>query len=363
MSFKYVKSDVVMSDEKEMIRLLDIDGNLIDKNYKPESTKEILEMYKNMVRSRQWDLYALNLQKTGRIGTFAPNLGEEAFLSALGAVVRKDDWFVPHYRVLATLLTLGIPMKDYFKYWKGSEQGAKSPDGVNVMPMQVVIGSQISQAAGVAYAQKLQGKDTIALTTIGNGGTNEGEFHEGLNFASVRNLPLLCAIANNQWAISVPQHNSYKVKTLSQRAASYGIPGLRVDGNDLLASYEVAKEAVKYIREGNGPVLIEFVTWRQGQHTTSDNPRVYRSAEMEQEKEKWEPMHRIEKYLLDTKLLTEETKAQIWADAEAEAKQAFVDAGQELEGKESYEDIFKWTYAEMTEELKEQLEEGKKYQK
>ncbi|MBN0919622.1 pyruvate dehydrogenase (acetyl-transferring) E1 component subunit alpha [[Mycoplasma] gypis] len=364
MSFKYIKAGKVMSDKNEMIRLLDIDGNLIDKSYKPSASKEeLLSMYNFMVKSRQWDTYALQLQKTGRLGTFAPNLGEEAFLSALGAVMKKSDWFVPHYRVLATLLSHGVKMKDMFNYWRGTEQGSRFADDVNSLPMQVVIASQISMAAGVAYALKQQGKkDVIAFTTIGNGGTNEGEFHEGLNLAAVRHLPVFFSIANNQWAISVPERNSYIVDTLSQRAFSYGMPGLRVDGNDLLASYEVAKEVAEYIRQGNGPALVEFVTWRQGQHTTSDNPRIYRSAEEEKEHEKWEPMHRIEKYLFDNGYLTAEEKEKMWDDALAEAKAAYEESTADL-SKEGYEDIFKHTYAELPEELLQQKEEGKKYAK
>ncbi|MGX9340516.1 pyruvate dehydrogenase (acetyl-transferring) E1 component subunit alpha [Mycoplasma sp. 128] len=365
MSFKYIKSATyVMSDKNEMVRLLDVDGNLIDKSYKPSaSNEELLKMYETMVRSRQWDIYALQLQKTGRMGTFAPNLGEEATLSALGAVMQKQDWFVPHYRVLAAQLSHGVKMKDVFNYWRGSEQGSNFAKDVNALPMQVVIGSQISQAAGVAYALKQTGKkDAIAVTTIGNGGTNEGEFHEGLNLAAVRHLPVLVAAINNQWAISVPEHNSYIVPTLSQRAFSYGMPGLRVDGNDLLAAYEVAKEAADYIRQGNGPVLIEFVTWRQGQHTTSDNPRIYRTAEQEAEKEKWEPMHRIEKYLFDNGILTEEMKQNMWDAALKEAKEAYEESTKDL-AKEGYDDIFKYTYAEMPAELKEQHAEGLKFKK
>ncbi|MBU4692237.1 pyruvate dehydrogenase (acetyl-transferring) E1 component subunit alpha [Mycoplasma zalophi] len=362
MDFKYIKPGLVMSDKDEMIRLVDVNGDLIDKNYKTTATdEELLQMYKYMIMSRQWDMYALQLQKTGRLGTFAPNLGEEAFLSALGAILNKKDWLVPHYRALATMLAHGVTMKNMFNYWRGSEQGAHFAADVNSTPMQVVIGSQLSHAAGVAYALKQQKVEKpLVLTLVGNGGTNEGEFHESLNIAAVRHLPVFYVVANNQWAISVPEHNSYAVPTLSQRAMSYNIPGLRVDGNDLLASYEVAKEVAEYIRQGNGPVLVEFVTWRQGQHTTSDNPRVYRSRELEEEKEKWEPMHRIEKFLFEKGILTEELKTQIWDEQFEAAKEAYAQSTEDL-AKEGYEDIFKYTYKELTPELKEQFEEGKKY--
>ncbi|EGV00301.1 pyruvate dehydrogenase E1 component, subunit alpha [Mycoplasmopsis columbina SF7] len=366
MSFKYIQAGKVMSDPKEMIRFVDVDGNLINKDYKPskEEKAELLEMYKLMVKSRQWDVYALTLQKTGRLGTFAPNLGEEACLAALGYYLKKDDWFVPHYRVLAAQFARGVTAENMFLYWRGSELGSKYIKEANTLPMQVVIGSQISMAAGVAYAlkQKNNGSKDIVLSTIGNGGTNEGEFHEGLNLASVRNLPVVYAVINNQWAISVPEHNSYKVLTLSQRAASYDIPGIRVDGNDLLASAAAVREAYEYTRQGHGPVLLEFVTWRQGQHTTSDDPRVYRSREEEERHEKWEPMHRIEKYLTQEGLLTEQAKTQIWEVAEADARAAY-DAATVTLTKEGYDHIYDYTYAELPEELKAQKEANRRFLK
>ncbi|MBZ4195253.1 thiamine pyrophosphate-dependent dehydrogenase E1 component subunit alpha [Mycoplasma tauri] len=363
MKFKYIKPGLVMSDPNEMIRVLDIDGNLIDKNFQSSASRDdLLAMYTNIIRSRQWDLYALTLQKTGRLGTFAPALGEEAALTAIGFAMRKDDWFTPHYRVLSTQLARGVPMEKVYLYWHGSEQGSAYKEGTNVLPAQIVIASQISIGAGVASALKAQGNGAIATTIIGNGGTNEGEFHEGINLASVRNWPLAIVIMNNQWAISVPEHNSYKVKTLSQRAASYDIPGIRVDGNDLLAAYESIKEVYEYIRQGNGPVLVEFVTWRQGQHTTSDDPRVYRSKELEQEKEKWEPIHRIEKYLFDNGILTEELKAKIAEDAQAEAKAAYEASLVSLKN-EGFEDIYKYTYETLPTELVEQMEANKRFEK
>ncbi|MBU4690419.1 pyruvate dehydrogenase [Mycoplasma sp. ES3157-GEN-MYC] len=359
MKFKFIEEGKVMTCPDAMVRFLDINGDLIDKSYKPTASKELLrDMYKNMIRSRSWDNYALTLQKTGRLGTFAPMLGEEAFLSALGFVMKKDDWFIPHYRVLATLLARGESLESVYLYWRGSELGSKFKS--NIVPMQVIIGSQISQAAGVAKALKVAGKGQVAFTTIGNGGTNEGEFHEGLNWASLFNLPVVFVISNNRWAISVPEHNSYKVKTLSQRAMSYGLPGLRVDGNDLLAAHEVLSEAAEWAREGHGPVLIEMVTWRQGQHTTSDDPRVYRTREEEIEHEKWEPFHRIEKYLFDNGIVTEKEK-ETWTEEATEAAKLAYDKSTEMIATEGYDDIFKYTYETLPEELVEQQEAFRRF--
>ncbi|QSF13740.1 thiamine pyrophosphate-dependent enzyme [Mycoplasma sp. Mirounga ES2805-ORL] len=361
MTLKHIEKGLVMSKKEDIIRYLDVDGNLISGMKSSASKEELLDLYNIMVKSRQWDNYALTLQKTGRLGTFAPNLGEEAFLAAIGYTLEKDDWFIPHYRVLASLIARGVTYEQVFLYWRGSEKGA-SLKGLNTIPMQVIIGSQCSQAAGVAMALKAAGKNQIAVTTIGNGGTNEGEFHEALNLASVRKLPVVFAISNNKWAISVPEHNSYAVETLAARAASYGIPGIRVDGNDLLASFEVLKEAYEFARKGNGPILLEFDTWRQGQHTTSDDPRVYRSEAEEKEHEKWEPFHRIEKYLLDNNLITQDKINELKEAAEAAAKKAYEKSTKLLE-KEGYDDIFKYTYKTLPEELKAQQEKFRKYLK
>ncbi|WP_029608539.1 thiamine pyrophosphate-dependent enzyme [Mycoplasma simbae] len=361
MKYKFIEAGKVMSCPETMIRFLDINGDLIDKSFKPTASKELLrDMYQNMRKSRSWDEYALTLQKTGRLGTFAPALGEEAFLTALGFVMRKEDWFVPHYRVLSTLLARGESMESVYLYWRGSELGSRFKS--NTMPMQVIIASQISQAAGVAKALKLQNTGAIAFVTIGNGGTNEGEFHEGLNWASLFHLPVVVVISNNRWAISVPEHNSYPVKTLSQRGLSYNIPALRVDGNDLLAAYEVLKEAADWAREGNGPVLIEMVTWRQGQHTTSDDPRVYRTREQEIEHEKWEPFHRIEKYLFENGIITEADKEKFIADATEDAKASY-DKSTATLATEGFDDIFKYTYETLPEEVLEQHEAHKRFQK
>ncbi|ENY69825.1 Pyruvate dehydrogenase E1 component, alpha subunit [Mycoplasmopsis bovigenitalium 51080] len=360
MKYKFIEPGKVMNCPETMIRFLDINGDLIDKSFKTTASKEELkDMYHNMIKARAWDTYALTLQRTGRLGTFAPALGEEAYLTALGFVMKKEDWFIPHYRVLAALLARGESMESIYLYWRGSELGSKLKS--NTTPLQVIIASQISQAAGVGKALKVQGNGNVAFTIIGNGGTNEGEFHEGLNWASLFNLPVVVVIANNRWAISVPEHNSYKVKTLSQRGLSYDIPSLRVDGNDLLAAYETLKEAAEFAREGNGPVLIEMVTWRQGQHTTSDDPRVYRTREEEIEHEKWEPFHRIEKYLFDNGIVTEEEKNKFFEEGTEDAKVAY-EKSTETMATEGFDDIYKYTYETLPEELIEQREVNRRFE-
>ncbi|CAT04742.1 Pyruvate dehydrogenase E1-alpha subunit [Mesomycoplasma conjunctivae] len=363
---RYVNKDTLMTNESEMIRYLDIDGNLLKSTIFGKldakkditlSKNEIKKAYEFMVLSRQQDEYMTQLQRQGRMLTFAPNFGEEALQVAAAMAMKKEDWFVPAFRSNAAMLYLGVPMLNQMQYWNGSEKGNIIPEGVNVLPINIPIGTQFSHAAGIAYASKLTGKNYISVSFIGNGGTAEGEFYEALNMASIWKWPVVFCVNNNQWAISTPNKYENAAPTIAAKALAAGIPGVRVDGNDLLASYEVMKEAAEYARSGNGPVLVEFVTWRQGVHTSSDNPRIYRTLEEEQEKEKWEPMHRIEKYMYDNGIITPSDKEKITADAK-EVVKATYEKSLQLGLDSTIDEIFDHTYAELTPELREQKEEA-----
>lgn len=363
--FRYVKPGQIMAKDEEMIRFLDIDGNLLsstvfgpidETNDISLSKQEIKKAYEFMVLSRQQDTYMTQLQRQGRMLTFAPNFGEEALQVASGMALTKDDWFVPAFRSNATMLYLGVPMILQMQYWNGSEKGNVIPENVNVLPINIPIGTQFSHAAGIAYAAKLTGKKIVSMSFIGNGGTAEGEFYEALNIASIWKWPVVFCVNNNQWAISTPNKYENGASTIAAKAMAAGIPGIRVDGNDLLASYEVIKEAVDYARSGNGPVLVEFVTWRQGVHTSSDNPRIYRTVEEEKEHEKWEPMHRIEKYMFDRGILDSAEKQKIWDEALAIVKETYEKS---LVGLEStIDEIFDHTYKVLPPELEEQKQEA-----
>lgn len=357
--FKFVKKGLVMFNKKDIIRFLDKDGNLISKNQDTTLTKEeILKAYKFMVLSRQQDNYALQLQRQGRMLTFAPNFGEEALQVASAMALQKHDWFVPAFRSNATMIYLGVPIEQQLLYWNGNERGSKIPEGLNVLPINIPIGTQCSHAAGLAYASKLRGDKSVSVSFIGNGGTAEGEFYEALNMSSIWKWPTVFCVNNNQWSISTPEHLESATDTIAAKAAAVGMPGVIVDGNDLLASYAVIKEAVEFARE-NGPVLVEFYTWRQGAHTTSDNPRIYRTEEEEKKQEEWEPMHRIEKYMLDRKFITKEEIQKIWDSSLEEAKAAYEKSLTQLDVE--LDEVFDYTYATLPEELKEQKEEAKAY--
>lgn len=351
----------VMSDPNEMIRILDIDGKLIDKKYKPSLSKEkLVEAYKWMVLSRQQDTYMLQLQRQGRMLTFVPNLGEEALQVATAfAMNPKTDWFLPAFRSNATMLALGVPMLNQMLYWNGNEWGCNIPEDVKVLPVNIVIASQISHAAGMAYAMKQKKTGGVAVTFVGNGGTTEGEFAEGVNIAAVQEWPAVFCVNNNQWAISTPNHFESVSATIAMKAAAFGCAGIRVDGNDFLASYEAILDAITYSRETNKPIIVEFVTWRQGPHTTSDNPRVYRSEQEEKEHEKWEPMHRFENYLFSIGALDEAQKEQIWASSLETVKKTYEESMTKINTK--LDDIFDYTYDKLPEYLIEQKQEAIKF--
>ncbi len=358
--YKFINKDKIQLDSKKMFRTLDIDGNLKNSKYKQIATDEqILEGYEYMVLSRQQDTYMTQLQRQGRMLTFAPNFGEEALQVATSMTFKKGDWFVPAFRSNATMLHLGVPLKNQLIYWNGNEKGSKMPEGVNVMPINIPIATQCSHAAGIAYGMKLTGKKNVAVTIIGNGGTAEGEFYEAINTASIHKWPVVFTVNNNQWSISTPDHLESGSETIAAKAVAAGIPGVRVDGNDLLASYDVMNEAMDYAREGNGPVLVEFVTWRQGPHTTSDNPRIYRTKEQEEENEKWEPFHRIEKYMINKGIIKEKDIKRIQEEKLAMVKDAYNESLNELDS--TIDEVFDHTYETLTPELLEQKNEAIEY--
>lgn len=240
--FRYVKPDQIMDKDHEMIRYLDIDGNLLTSTVFGEldekkdirlSADQIKKAYEFMVLSRQQDVYMTQLQRQGRMLTFAPNFGEEALQVASGMALTKEDWFVPAFRSNATMLYLGVPMINQMQYWNGSEKGNVIPEGVNVLPINIPIGTQFSHAAGIAYAAKLTGKKIVSMSFIGNGGTAEGEFYEALNIASIWKWPVVFCVNNNQWAISTPNKYENAASTIAAKAKAAGMPGVRVDGNDL----------------------------------------------------------------------------------------------------------------------------------
>ena len=342
------------------LEILDAQGKVTNQKLEPEIDKDtLLGMYKTMSLGRLADIKALQYQRQGRMLTYAPNRGQEAAQVGAMSALEDQDWLVPAFRELNAMLYRGVTLEQLYLYWYGNEWGSHFDEDVRVLPVNIIIGSQINHAAGLAYAAKLQGKDEVTVAVIGDGGTSHGEFYEGLNFAAVYDVPLVVLIQNNHYAISTPRHKATKAETLAQKAVAFGIPGIQVDGNDVLAMHVAMKEAAKHARSGKGPVLIEAVTYRLGPHTTSDDPTLYRKDEEVKEWEAKDPLIRFRVYL--------ENKG-YWSEAEEEAmnKEHATVVGEtfkkvEKSGPAKLEDVFRFTYASMTPALEEQYEDIKAF--
>lgn len=344
----------------KMLQILDQNGKLVEADLEPKIKKAtLMKMYETMVLGRVTDTKALQFQRQGRMLTYAPNHGQEAAQIGSIAAMNDDDWLVLAFRELNSMLYKGVTLKQSFLYWYGNEMGSHFDEGVKVLPINVPIGSQINHAAGIAYASKLQDKKEAVIVYIGDGGTSHGEFHEAINFSALHDLPVVIVIQNNQYAISTPRAKATKAKTLAQKAIAYGIPGIQVDGNDPLAMYLATSEARKRAEKGEGPTLIEAVTYRMGPHTTSDNPKLYRSDEEVSEWEKKDPLIRFKKYMIDKGYLTEKKDETLHEDAKKQVMDTFKEV--EKSGDEPLIDIFQYTYNELTPNLKEQMEDYQEY--
>ncbi|QWB99723.1 pyruvate dehydrogenase (acetyl-transferring) E1 component subunit alpha [Mycoplasmatota bacterium] len=344
----------------EMLQILDQNGKIVNDKLVPKIKKDtLLKMYKTMVLGRIADDKAVQFQRQGRMLTYAPNHGQEAAQLGSIAAMEEKDWLVLAFRELNSMLYKGVTLKQSFLYWLGNEWGSRYDDDVKVLPVNVPIGSQISHAAGLAYAAKLKETGEAAIVYIGDGGTSHGEFHEGMNFASAYNLPVIIVIQNNQYAISTPRDKTIKSKTLAQKAISYGIPGIQVDGNDPLAMYLATEKARERAAKGEGPTLIEAVTYRMGAHTTSDNPKLYREDSEVEEWEEKDPLKRFKQYMIDKKYWSEKKDKELHESSKKEVLDTFKEV--ENMGIVDLKDIFEYTYGSMTPELTKQMKEYQEY--
>jgi len=257
----------------------------------------LLPLYRAMVLTRQFDLKAIAMQRTGQIGTFASALGQEAVGVGVATAMRTDDALVPSYRDHAAQFVRGVTMTESLLYWGGDERGsafaAVPHDFGNCVP----IGTQVGHAAGIAFALKQRKPGAVAVCIIGDGGTSNGAFYEGMNMAGAWQVPLVIVINNNQWAISMPRARQTAAATLAQKAIAAGIPGEQVDGNDIIAVRQRVDDAIQRAREGRGPALIEAVTYRLGDHTTADDASRYRDDATVREAWRHEPISRLRTYL------------------------------------------------------------------
>ena len=299
----------------EPIQLVAPDGTpTSESRYSRDLPPETLSwLYEMMVVTRDLDIELVNLQRQGELALFASCRGQEAAQIGAAACLRKTDWLFPQYREIGAFLLRGITPGQMGAVWRGKWHGGLEFTKKCVAPIAIPIGTHGLHAVGAAMAAQRLGEDSVTVAFLGDGATSEGDAHEAFNLASVYKAPCVFFIQNNQWAISVPVAHQMAGPSIAHRAIGYGMPGIRVDGNDVLACYAVMTEAAERAREGGGPTLIEAITYRVGPHTTSDDPTRYRSQE---EVDRWialDPITRYRNYLQSVGVWTERLEERVAA--------------------------------------------------
>ena len=306
------------------IQVLDEKGKVVNEDLVPDlSDEELVELMTRMVWSRVLDQRSTALNRQGRLGFFAPTAGQEASQLASQFAMTKEDVLLPGYRDVPQLIQHGLPLKEAFLWSRGHAAGNKYPADLNALPPQIIIGAQYVQAAGVALGLKKRNKPNVAFTYTGDGGSSQGDFYEGINFAGAYKANAVFFIQNNGYAISTPREVQTAAETLAQKGIAAGIPSVQVDGMDALAVYKVTKAAREWAIAGNGPVLIETLTFRYGPHTLSgDDPTRYRSQETEDEWAGKDPLNRFRIYLTEKGLWSEEKEEAVIEQTKEEIKEA-----------------------------------------
>ncbi len=337
----------------EHISILDEEGNFdagLGKGLIPD--EDAVRLYEHMRVCRAFDEVAFKLQRSGRMGTYPENRGQEA--ASLGAVyvLRPDDWLVPCYREYAGLFWRGLPMEYVLLHWGGDERGNQIPRELYMTPQAIPIGTQMLHAAGLAWAAKYRKEDRIACTFFGDGASSEGDCHEALNFAANLDLPVVFLCQNNGWAISVPSKIQCSAPTIAQRGVAYGMHCVQCDGNDLFAVAKVVRDAAERARSEHRPTFIEALTYRLGDHTTADDARRYRSAEEVERWKKRDPVLRLRKYLAARKLWDDAREKALEARAKEEVA-GVVKRFEEIAAPDA-RDMFDSLYAELSPDLQAQ---------
>ncbi|HKQ49953.1 MAG TPA: pyruvate dehydrogenase (acetyl-transferring) E1 component subunit alpha [Phycisphaerae bacterium] len=307
----------------EHLSILGADG-AVDRDLDPGLPSEQLRRYyRALVLARRWDERMINLSRQGRIGTYPPTRGQEAASLGPAFVMEKADWLVPSFREMPAMLYLGWPMERLILgWWGGYEHGAQPPEGLNVLPLCGPVATQCQYAAGIAMGNKFKGDSGVVVTFLGDGATSEGDFHEAMNVAGAFQLPLVMIVQNNQWAISMPRSAQTASQTLAQKALGYGFGGMQVDGNDLLAMIVASREALDRARSGGGPTLIEAITYRLGQHSTSDDSGKYRTADEVKGWETRDPLTRFTIYLEQRGIVNDKVRGLVEEDVKQEISAA-----------------------------------------
>ncbi len=336
--------------------VLDIQGNVVDKQAASAfNDQELLKIYGWMLKIRLADQKCINMQRQGKMGTYLSVKGQEACQVGATFLLNKDDWLVPAFRESGMMQIMGVELSKLLLYWMGSEKGSQVPDNVNVLPISICVGSHIPHAAGIGWAERLKMGRKIAVCSFGDGATSEGDFHAGLNFASLYNSKTIFFCQNNQFAISTPRNQQTKAKTLAQKAISYDMPHIQVDGNDVLAILTVMKEAIDLSRNQNTPSFIEAVTYRLEDHSTSDSASLYRDPKEFEQAQAADPLKRIEVFLRKKSVLTDEIKQDIEKKAQTQIEEQILKASREMDP--AADDMFTYLLSETYPELEKQRTE------
>lgn len=349
-------SDAVAHFYIHLHRLLDAEGRAVAAL--PEFARDrdtLAALYRAIVLTRTFDSQAISLQRTGRLGTFASSLGQEAISVAVAHAMRPEDVLLPMYREQGAQILRGVPMTHLLLYWGGYTRGMDYPGPRNDFPVCIPIASQTTHAVGVAYALQYRAEPRVAVCMLGDGSTSKGDFYEAINAAGIWNLPVVFVVSNNQWAISVPRRAQSRAQTLAQKAVAAGIPGEQVDGNDVIAMRDRMAYALERAREGGGPAVVEAVTYRLSDHTTADDASRYRSKEELEEHRRLEPLLRLRRHLELEHGWVEADATRIQSECEREVSAA-VDTYL-AEPPPDPTDMLAHLYAEMPRSLAAQLRE------
>ena len=298
-------------------RYIDAEGRAVAALPNSVGTQVLTRLYREMVMARRFDAKMISLQRTGRIPTYPPTLGQEAFHIGLAHAMAEDDALFPTYRDMPSQLARGITLAEALLILSGDERGNDFAGPRADFPQAIPIATQVTHAVGAAYAMKLRGERRAALATIGDGGTSKGDFYEAMNFAGVWQVPVVFAINNNGWAISMPRDRQSAAGTLAQKSIAAGIPGEQADGNDAVAVYDVIGRALARARDGGGPSVVECLTHRLTDHSTADDASRYRDAGPLSEQWKEEPVQRLRTYLSEEGLWSKEDEEQLIAEIDS----------------------------------------------
>jgi pyruvate dehydrogenase E1 component alpha subunit len=345
----------VLPAERDLRRVIG-DGEMVaDAEVDGLDETDLLQLFRSMVLLRTYDERSVVYHRQGRIGTYAIFWNHEAMQAGSAYALDQRDWIFPSYRESAIGLLRGMPPATVLSWWRGHPAGWWNPADYNVASICVPIGTHVPHATGLAWGKKLRGEDAVAIVYFGDGATSEGSFHEGANFAGVMRAPVILFCNNNQWAISTPLHAQTAAETLADKAAGYGMPGVRVDGLDVLAVYEATRDAVARARAGEGPTFVEAVHYRAAPHATADDPRAYIDLERVEEERQRECVGRYERYLKRLGVLDDATAEQIRAEAADAMRQGI--AAAEAEPPPDVELVFKNAYADPPASLARDLDE------